>query len=135
MELAKLEAFDQWLSKPVGTKEEVSTKQMFERITSKISHMLKYQVEPYNLEAARDLLVCMWVLRDLITQKGVVEITTASPSFYLTRFCTAVLNHISRHHDDFYSKPYHQKYVAECSNSEGDSTNGTHIVPQFHVSP
>lgn len=41
LELAKLEAFDKWLSKPAGTKEEVITKQIFEKITSKISYMSK----------------------------------------------------------------------------------------------
>jgi hypothetical protein len=52
---------------------------------------------------ARDLLVCMWALKDLIVPMGVVEITTASPPFYLTRFCAAALNHIDRHHEEFYS--------------------------------
>jgi len=51
--------------------------------------------------AARDLLVCMWALRDLTIPKRAVEITTASPPFYLTRFCATTLNHIDRHHEEF----------------------------------
>src|ERR1700737_2478037 len=53
--------------------------------------------------AARDLLVFMWVVKDLFIPKGVVEITTANPPFYLTRFCVAALTHINRHHEEFYT--------------------------------
>ena len=53
--------------------------------------------------AAKDLLVCMWVLKDLTVPKGIVELTTANPPFYLTRFCLSALTHISKHHDEFYS--------------------------------
>ena len=40
LELAKIKLFDQWLSKPEVTKE-LTTKHMFDRITSKIGHMFK----------------------------------------------------------------------------------------------
>lgn len=53
--------------------------------------------------AARDLLVFMWILKDIITSKGTVEVTTADPAFYATRFCTRALIHISQHHTQFYS--------------------------------
>ena len=53
--------------------------------------------------AAKDLLVFMWVLKDLFIPKGVVEITTANSPFYLTRFCISALTHINRHHEEFYS--------------------------------
>ena len=53
--------------------------------------------------AGRDLLVFMWALKDLITPKGIVEVTTASPPFYLTRFCIAALTHMSKHHEEFYT--------------------------------
>lgn len=51
----------------------------------------------------RDLLVSMWVFKDLILPKGVVEVTTANPPFYLTRFCISALAHIDKHHEEFYS--------------------------------
>ena len=53
--------------------------------------------------AARDLLVFMWILKDLNVPKGKVEVITANPPFYLTRFCIAALTHISKHHDEFYT--------------------------------
>ena len=40
-ELAKLEAFDQWMNKSDLTKEELTTKQMFDKIMSKIGHTFK----------------------------------------------------------------------------------------------
>lgn len=52
---------------------------------------------------AKDLLVFMWILKDLITTKGTIEITTADLAFYATRFCTKALIHISQHHNHFYS--------------------------------
>ena len=70
------------------------------------SHLSEEQFRALWLKAnpaARDLLVCMWVFRDLMVPKGIVEITTASPPFYLTRFCAAALNHIHKHHEYFYS--------------------------------
>lgn len=70
--------------------------------------------------AAKDLLVCMWVLKDLTTPKGVVEVTTANPPFYLTRFCISALTHIDKHHEEFYtnvknrhSLPHLQPYEPE----------------------
>jgi hypothetical protein len=53
--------------------------------------------------AAKDLLIFMWVLKDLIISKAVVEITTANPPFFLTRFCISAIVHISKHHDAFYT--------------------------------
>ena len=53
--------------------------------------------------APKDLLVCMWALKDLIVPKGVVEIATTSSSFYLTQLCAATLNHIDMHHEELYS--------------------------------
>ena len=53
--------------------------------------------------AARDVLTFMWVLKDLVLPKGVVELTSANPNFYLTRFCISALFHIQRHHEDFYT--------------------------------
>ena len=53
--------------------------------------------------AARDLLIFMWVLRDLLIPKGVVEITTANPPFFLTRFCISALVHMNKHHEEFYT--------------------------------
>lgn len=41
LEIAKIEAFDQWINKSEPTKEELTTKQMFDRITSKIGHTFK----------------------------------------------------------------------------------------------
>lgn len=53
--------------------------------------------------AARDLLIFMWILKDLILPKGLAEITSTNPNFYLTRFCISALNHINRHHEEFYT--------------------------------
>jgi hypothetical protein len=53
--------------------------------------------------AARDLLVFMWAMKDLLIPKGIVEVTTANPPFYLTRFCVSALTHINRHHKEFYT--------------------------------
>lgn len=53
--------------------------------------------------AARDLFVFMWVLRDLHVPKGILEITTENPNFYLTRFCISALIHIQKHHEEFYT--------------------------------
>ena len=53
--------------------------------------------------AAKDLLIFMWALKDLTIPKGVVEITTANPPFFLTRFCISALIHMSKHHEEFYT--------------------------------
>ena len=53
--------------------------------------------------AAKDLLVFMWVLKDMFTTKGTVELTTVDHDFYATRFCIRALTHISQHHNLFYS--------------------------------
>ena len=45
----------------------------------------------------------MWVLKDLMAQKGVVEIALANPSFYITQFCIGALAHMNQHHNEFYS--------------------------------
>lgn len=57
---------------------------------------------------AKNLLVFMWNLKDLTTQKEVVEITT-NLNFYLTRFCVTTLTHIARHHDEFYNNIENRK--------------------------
>jgi hypothetical protein len=194
LEIAKIEAFDQWVNKTEHTKEEITTKQMFDRITSKISHTLRSlwtelaqtitekedlqdkleqavksdthkwenilgqsQIEdPVNLitstmknlappvsifqyyqayrpiilkcsnlpdikmnsqiskeqfqalwqaanSTARDLFVFMWVLKHLNIPRGVLELTTANPNFYITRFCISTLTHIQKHHEEFYT--------------------------------
>ena len=51
--------------------------------------------------AARDLLMFMWVLKDQILPKALVEVTSANPNFYLTRFCLSALTHITKHHEEF----------------------------------
>ena len=53
--------------------------------------------------AARDLLTFMWILKDLVVPKGVVEITTASPTFFITRFFIGGVTHINGHHEEFYT--------------------------------
>ena len=53
--------------------------------------------------AANDLLVFMWILKDLTSQKTFVEIITTNPKFYLTRLCITTLIHIPRHHERFYN--------------------------------
>lgn len=58
---------------------------------------------------ARDLLVFMWILKDLVNIRGVVEITTANPNFYLSRFCISALNHIHKHHEAFYTNMENRK--------------------------
>ena len=79
---------------------------------------------------AKDLLVFMWILKDRTTHKGVVEITTTNPNFYLTRFCIKTLTHISRHHEEFYnnienrkSLPQIQPYEPEIIKEIQDLTN------------
>ena len=85
---------------------------------------------------ARDLLVFMWVLKDLLIPRGVVEITTANSPFYITRFCTSALAHINRHHEEFYSNmenrnslpqldPYDLEVVKEIQDMAND------IFPEF----
>ena len=44
----------------------------------------------------------IWPLRDLTIPKGVVEVMTANPPFYLTRFCISTLIHISKNHEIFF---------------------------------
>ena len=72
----------------------------------------------------------MWILKDLTTQKGVVEITTVNPNFYLTRFCVTALTHIAKHHEEFYnnienrkSLPQIEPYDSEIIKEIQDLTN------------
>ena len=81
--------------------------------------------------AAKDLLVFMWVMKDLLIPKGVIEVTTANPPFYLTRFCVAALTHIDRHHEEFYTnvenrnslphlEPYQPELIKEIQDMAND---------------
>ena len=81
----------------------------------------------------------MWVLKDLFIPKGVVEITTANPPFYLTRFCISVLTHINKHHEEFYSNmenrnslPQLEPYDLEVVKEIQDISNSQ--FPFFYVS-
>ena len=85
---------------------------------------------------ARDLLVFMWILKDLTAHKGVVEVTTENPNFYLTRFCAKALTHITHHHEDFYnnidnrkSLPQIQPYEPEIIKEIQDLSSSK--FPQF----
>ena len=80
--------------------------------------------------AAKDLLVFMWIMKDLLIPKGVVEVTTANPPFYLTRFCVSALTHINRHHKEFYtnvenknSLPHLDPYEPEVIREIQDTAN------------
>ena len=91
------------------------------------SHLSQEQFQALWQKAnpeARDLLVFMWAMTDLLIPKGVVEVTTANPPFYLTRFCVSALTHINRHHEEFYTnlenrnslphlEPYEPKFIRE----------------------
>ena len=61
--------------------------------------------------AAKDLLIFMWVLKDLTIPKGVVEITTTNPSFFITRFCILALVHMSKHHKEFYTNVSNKNFL------------------------
>ena len=52
---------------------------------------------------ARDVLIFMWILKDLVLPKGLAEVTSTNPNFYLTRFCISALTHIQKHHEEFYT--------------------------------
>ena len=70
------------------------------------SHLSKEEFQALWTQAnsaARDLLTFMWVIKDLLVPKGIVEITTTNPAFYITRFCVAGLTHINHHHEQFYT--------------------------------
>ena len=82
---------------------------------------------------AKDLITFMWVLKDLYIPKGVLEVTSANPSFYLTRFCIRALIHISQHHNEFYSntenrnslpqiEPYSLEMTKEIQNMATDNS-------------
>ena len=70
------------------------------------SHLSKLEFQTLWTQThspVRDLLVFMWVIKDLVLPRGVVEITTTNPTFYITRFCIAALTHINHHHEHFYT--------------------------------
>lgn len=62
---------------------------------------------------ARDLLVFMWVLRDLLIPTCVVEGTTTNPPFYITRFCTSTLAHINKNHKEVYSSMHNRNSLPQ----------------------
>ena len=107
-------------------------------ITNK-SHISKEQFQALwhkANSAARDLLVFMWALKDLTIPKGIVEVTTANPPFYLTRFCIAALTHMSKHHEEFYtnidnmnSLPHLDPYEPEDINEIQEMANAQ--FPKF----
>ena len=71
--------------------------------------------------AARDLLIFMWVLKDLVLPKGQAEITSTNPNFYLTRFCISALIHINRHHEEFYSNIETRKSLPQIEPYEAET--------------
>lgn len=72
---------------------------------------------------ARDLITFTWVLKDLFIPKGVKEITTTNPSFYLTRFCVGALAHISQHHNDFYSNIDNRNSLPQLEQYDSETVN------------
>lgn len=66
-----------------------------------------------NQKEEQELLVFMWILKDLTIQKMVVEIITANLNFYITRFCVTTLTHIARHHEEFYSDIENRKNLPQ----------------------
>lgn len=86
--------------------------------------------------AARDILTFMWVLKDLVVPRGVVEITTTNPTFYLTRLCIAALTHINRHREEFYTNienrnclPHIEPYDPEVTREIQEMANNR--FPEF----
>lgn len=72
---------------------------------------------------ARDLIAFMWVLKDLYIPKGIMEITSANPSFYITRFCVGALAHISQHHNDFYSNTDNRNSLPQLEQYDPETVN------------
>jgi hypothetical protein len=72
---------------------------------------------------ARDLLIFMWVLKDLILPKALAEVTSANPNFYLTRFCISALTHMAKHHEEFYSNIDNRKSLPQIEPYETDTIN------------
>jgi hypothetical protein len=57
LEIAKIEAFDQWLSKEALTKEHITAQQLFDRVVTRIDHMFKtLQNELRQARSERDEL-------------------------------------------------------------------------------
>lgn len=55
------------------------------------------------MSTAKDMRIFMWILINLLVPKGVVEVTTANPNFYLIRLCIVTFTLITNHHEQFYS--------------------------------
>jgi hypothetical protein len=70
---------------------------------------------------ARDLLIFMWVLKDLILPKALAEVTSANPNFYITRFCISALTHIAKHHEEFYTNIDNRKSLPQIEPYETDT--------------
>lgn len=73
--------------------------------------------------AARDLIIFMWVLKDLVVPKGLAEITSTNPNFYLTRFCINALIHINKHHEEFYSNIENRKSLPQLEPYKQETIN------------
>lgn len=79
--------------------------QAFKPLILQQSNLPDIRLKTYQ---TKDQFKAIWMkansqAKDLIIPKGVVEIATTNPSFYLTRFYTRALIHINQHHNDFYS--------------------------------
>ena len=122
-EKAELEAFDKWVTQETPTKEHISAQQLFDRIVTKLGHMIKTPkmscTKPDRIKTTyrkrNNKMNVIWALKDLTIPKGFVEVMTANPPFYLTGFCISALIHISKHQDFF------------CTNIE---ENGTGEIAQ-----
>ena len=65
------------------------------------SHLSRDEVQGLWAKAnseAKDLLTFMWILKDVIIPRGVVEVFTTNPPFYLIRLCISTLTHITPYH-------------------------------------
>ena len=57
---------------------------------------------------AKDTLAFMWAIGDIKIPLGVMEIISANPSFYISRYSIRALAQMAEHHRKFYTNPYNK---------------------------
>lgn len=68
---------------------------------------------------AKDTLAFMWAIGEVALPLGAMEVVTASPSFYISRYCVRAMDQIANHHRKYYTNP-HFKTELPTSPSYGE---------------
>lgn len=55
---------------------------------------------------AKDTLAFMWAIGEVALPLDAMEVVTANPSFYISKYCVRAMDQIANHHRKYYTNPH-----------------------------